>query len=171
MTDGWGEAEGIKSNYEDGSKDEPGDDVESTQEPSPSASTEPETPSTPSTCQAETRGNTQCQNDAQENSEYCKKHSPNAAGELTWKFERVQLYMRGEDEDTLEQIRAGDDDEKSKSNTKKELFALKKRLEVESDSLDDVSKKAYSQTIMELITEDEAVQERLVERLNEKYGE
>lgn len=152
MSDGWGEADGIKSNYED-DEDEPENDVESTQEPSPTVSTEPEAPSTPSTCQAETRNETQCQNDAVKNGEYCKKHTPNTAGEFTWKFERVQMYML--------------------PDTKNDVFNLKARIEMDSDTLEinDVSKKEYEQTIMELITEDEAVQERLAERLNEKYSE
>jgi hypothetical protein len=158
MSDGWGSATGIGDNYKNDEPDEgpetenEPDNTENTSTPSETADPDP-TSSTSSTCQAKTRNKTQCQNEAQEHSEYCQKHAPNAAGELTWTFERVQLYMREE--------------------TRNDLFELKTRLTMDSDSLkiDSVSKKAYSQTIMELITEDEVVQERLAERLNEKYSE
>lgn len=103
---------------------------------------------TPTTCQAETRNGSQCSNDATDG-EYCGKHAPNSAGELTWQFKRVQMHMSEDDRD--------------------ELFKLQKRIELNEDI--DISKKEYEKTVVELITQDESVQEALTERCAEKYAD
>lgn len=48
---------------------------------------------TPEECQATTRSDDPCSNDAIEGSQYCDKHQPNKHGELTWDYKRKQWYV------------------------------------------------------------------------------
>jgi hypothetical protein len=155
MSDGWGEASGIASNYEDTEEEpEPEPETESgssesAQHPGSRVETSTSERSTTTTCQANTRDNTQCQNTALDGSDYCKKHTPNTAGELTWTFERVQMHMSEEN--------------------REELSRLKKQIEL--DETLDMAKKEFENTCVELIIEDESVQDALAELCTRKYAE